>query len=66
MAKSFWDLRRSNRDCIIAGICGGLGEYTPMPAWMWRALFIFSLFIGGAGIVAYIILWICMPVDEYF
>ncbi|MCF7889187.1 MAG: PspC domain-containing protein, partial [Victivallales bacterium] len=43
-----------------------LGEYTPMPAWMWRALFIFSLFIGGAGIVAYIILWICMPVDEYF
>ena len=63
--KCFWDLRRSQRDSVIAGVCGCLGEYTPMPTWMWRALFILSIFFGGLGVLAYIVLWICMPVEYY-
>jgi hypothetical protein len=34
------ELRRSNKDKKIAGICGGLGEYTPLPSWLWRAIFL--------------------------
>jgi len=55
------ELRKSAKDRKIAGICGGFGEYTPLPAWLWRVLFLTSLFVGGVGLVAYIILWISMP-----
>jgi len=59
-----WDwqsLRRSAVDQKIAGICGGFGEHTPIPSWMWRVLFLATLFCGGMGLIAYVILWICMP-----
>jgi phage shock protein PspC (stress-responsive transcriptional regulator) len=55
------ELRRSAQDKSIAGVCGGFGEYTPIPAWLWRVIFVSSLFMGGAGLIAYLILWICMP-----
>ena len=64
MSRSFWELRRSYRDSVIAGVCGGLGTYTPMPTWMWRAVFIFSVFFGGLGVLLYIILWLFMPVEN--
>ena len=54
-------MRKSSRDCKIAGICGGFGEHTPVPSWLWRVLFLTFFFCGGVGLVAYIILWICMP-----
>jgi len=59
--KSLRDMKKSAKDKKVAGICGGLGEYTPLPSWLWRALFLTSLFLGGIGLIAYIILWICMP-----
>jgi phage shock protein C len=55
------EMRKSATDRKIAGICGGFGEYTPLPSWLWRVLFLTSLFVGGVGLIAYIILWICMP-----
>jgi phage shock protein PspC (stress-responsive transcriptional regulator) len=61
----FWErvrnLKKSATDKKIAGVCGGFGEHTPMPAWLWRALFLILVFLWGTGLVAYIILWICMP-----
>ena len=54
-------LRKSVHDRKIAGVCGGFGEYTPIPSWLWRVVFVTSLFVGGLGLIAYIILWICMP-----
>jgi len=61
----FWEhvrnLKKSATDKKIAGVCGGFGEHTPMPAWLWRALFLILLFLWGTGLIAYIILWICMP-----
>jgi len=59
--RKFRDLKKSLTDKKIAGVCGGFGEYTPMPSWMWRVVFIISLFMGGLGLISYIILWICMP-----
>ncbi|MFH0965260.1 MAG: PspC domain-containing protein [Planctomycetota bacterium] len=55
------DLRKSDQDMKIAGVCGGFGEYTPIPSWLWRVMFVTSLFLGGIGLIAYIVLWICMP-----
>jgi len=59
--RNFRDLKKSAVDVKIAGVCGGFGEYTPLPSWMWRVIFLVSLFIGGLGLISYIILWICMP-----
>ncbi len=55
------EIRKSSQDKKIAGICGGFGEYTPLPSWLWRVVFLTLLFMGGIGLIAYIILWICMP-----
>jgi len=55
------NLRKSTTDSTIAGVCGGLGEHTPIPSWIWRAIFLLLLFCGGVGAVAYLILAICMP-----
>ncbi len=55
------ELRKSARDQRIAGVCGGFGEYTPIPSWLWRVAFVVSLFLGGLGLIAYIVLWLCMP-----
>ena len=55
------EMRKSDRDKKIAGVCGGFGEYTPVPSWLWRVAFLTSVFCGGVGLIAYIILWICMP-----
>jgi phage shock protein C len=67
---TFWNsvrnLRKSATDKKIAGVCGGFGEHTPMPAWLWRALFLVLVFVWGIGLIAYIVLWICMPAaDEH-
>jgi phage shock protein PspC (stress-responsive transcriptional regulator) len=65
---AFWEsvrsLRKSSTDKKIAGVCGGLGEHTPMPAWLWRALFLALTFLWGTGLVAYIALWLCMPAAD--
>jgi phage shock protein C len=65
---TFWEglrnLKKSATDKKIGGVCGGLGEHTPMPAWLWRALFIILVFLWGTGLVAYIALWICMPAAD--
>ena len=57
----FRDLKKSAEDSKIAGVCGGFGEYTPLPSWLWRVFFLVSLFVGGLGFIIYLMLWICMP-----
>jgi phage shock protein PspC (stress-responsive transcriptional regulator) len=59
--KKLREMKKSAQDKKIAGICGGFGEFTPLPSWLWRVVFLTSLFVGGVGLIAYIILWICMP-----
>jgi phage shock protein C len=62
--ESIRNLKKSATDKKIAGVCGGLGEHTPMPSWLWRAVFLSLTFLWGTGLVAYIALWICMPVAD--
>lgn len=57
-------LRRSATDRQLEGVCGGLGEYTPIPSWLWRVAFVGSVFAGGAGLIAYLLLWAFVPKAE--
>ena len=55
------DLCKSSRDVWLSGVCGGLGEHTPLPSWLWRTIFVATTIGIGVGFVAYIALWIFMP-----
>jgi len=52
---------RSNKDYWLGGVCGGLGEHTPVPSWAWRVGFCMLLFVYGIGLVPYVLLWIFAP-----
>ena len=54
-------LTKSRKDVWLGGVCGGLGEATPLPSWVWRFAFLAALFCYGTGVIAYILLWICLP-----
>jgi len=52
---------RSTSDRMLAGVCGGLGEYFEIDPSLIRILFVIITFIGGAGVLAYLILWLVTP-----
>jgi len=54
-------LYRSRDNSMIAGVCGGLGEYFDMDPTFIRLLWIVFTLAGGSGILAYIIAWIVIP-----
>ncbi len=55
-------LFRSTKNRIIAGVCGGIGEYLNVDPTVVRLLWVFFTLISfGAGILAYIIAWIIVP-----
>lgn len=62
--RKFRDLKKSLVDKKLAGVCGGFGEYTPLPSWMWRVIFVVSAFCGGFGVLTYLVLWLAMPAGE--
>lgn len=53
-------LRRQNG--VIAGVCGGLGEFFGLNQIWFRILFLILLVPGGVpGLLPYILLWIIIP-----
>ena len=54
-------LYRSRRDRMIGGVCGGLAEYLDTDPTIIRLAFALSILLGGAGVIAYLIMWIVMP-----
>ena len=58
MAKKLY---RSTTDKMLGGIAGGLAEYFDIDPTLIRVLFILTVFLGGGGIIAYIILWVIVP-----
>jgi len=58
-------LYRSTNDKMLGGVAGGLAEYFGIDSTLVRVLFIVIVFLGGGGIIAYIILWIVVPQKPY-
>lgn len=56
-------LRLSRSDRVLGGVCGGLGQYTGMPSWVWRLLFCIAVFGFGFGALLYCLLWIFIPLE---
>ena len=59
-------LMRSGRDKKIAGVCAGVAHYFDMDPTIVRVIWGVLAFGYGAGIVAYIILWIIAPVSTEY
>ena len=57
-------LYRSTKDKKIAGVAGGLADYLNIDATFVRLLWLVSIFIGGGGVLAYIIAWIAIPQEN--
>ena len=55
-------LRRSQRNRVVAGVCGGLAEFLGISAFWFRLAFLIALIPGGIpGIGAYLIFWLVVP-----
>ena len=54
-------LHLSKSDRKMAGVCGGLGEYLDIDPVFLRVVFIVLAFIGGLGIILYLVLWLVLP-----
>ena len=55
-------LLRSKNNKMIAGVCGGIGEYFGIDPTIVRLLWVLlTFFSGGVGVLAYIIAWIIIP-----
>lgn len=55
-------LRRSRRNRMIAGVCGGLAEFFGISAFWFRLAFIIAFIPGGVpGILVYLLMWIMIP-----
>lgn len=57
------ELTRVNTGKVIAGICAGLARYFAIDPALVRVLFIVFAFAGGAAVLAYVVLWIIMPLS---
>lgn len=53
--------RRSRTDRVLGGVCGGLARATGLESWVWRLLFAVLFIFAGAGLLAYVLLWIFVP-----
>jgi phage shock protein C len=62
MAVSRDPLRRSRRNRVIAGVCGGLADFFGISSFWFRLAFVLLTLPGGLpGIVPYLVLWIVVP-----
>ena len=62
MSENVKKLYRSTSDRMIAGICGGLGDYFGIDSTLVRLIFVIgAIFTGSALFWAYIIMLIVVP-----
>ncbi len=55
-------LRRSKRNRIVAGVCGGLAEFFGISSFWFRLAFLIALIPGGVpGFLIYLIAMIMIP-----
>src|SRR4051812_25776062 len=57
-------LYRSTTDCMLAGVCGGLGAYLEIDPVVVRLFFVLLTLGGGGGVLIYLLLWIVIPCQD--
>ncbi len=56
-------LQRSRTNKVIAGVCGGIGEYFNVDATIVRVIAVVTVLAWGAGLFAYIVMMLIMPLE---
>lgn len=54
-------LYRDPDNAIVAGVSSGLGHFFGVDPVIFRLIFVFSVFLGGTGVIIYILLWLLVP-----
>jgi phage shock protein C len=55
-------LRRSSTDRVVAGLCGGLGEFFGVSPFWFRLAFLIALLPGGVpGLLLYLVMCLIIP-----
>jgi len=54
-------LYRSQKEKMVGGVCGGLGEFLGVDPTLVRLAFVLLTIFGGSGILIYIIMWLIVP-----
>jgi phage shock protein PspC (stress-responsive transcriptional regulator) len=59
-------LKRSRKDKMIAGVCGGIAEWMDWDPTVVRLSYVLLSILSAAfpGILVYLILWLVMPLTE--
>jgi phage shock protein C len=57
-------LYRSQKQKIVAGVCGGIAEYFEIDPVLIRLIWIVLIVFGGTGVLAYLIAWIIIPQEN--
>lgn len=57
-------LYRSETEKVIAGVCGGLGEFFHIDPVIPRIFFLIMTVFDGIGILIYLLLWLVIPVKS--
>ena len=59
--KSLKKLYRNPDEKVIGGIANGIATFLDIDVTVIRVLFVLSIFLGGSGLLIYIVLWIILP-----
>ncbi len=59
-------LTRSNKNKLLAGVCGGIAEFLGWDPTIVRILYVLLSILSAAfpGILVYLILWLVMPLEK--
>jgi len=57
-------LYRSKKDKIFGGVCGGIAKHLDTDPTIIRLLWIVATLLWGAGLIAYLLFWIVMPLEK--
>lgn len=56
-------LLRIENGKMIAGVCGGLGEYLGIDPTIVRLIFVLLVLTGSLGLWLYLIMWVVVPLE---
>lgn len=54
-------LYRSRQERMLGGVCGGLADYLGLDPTVVRLVFLLLFFLGGQGLLIYLIMWLIVP-----
>ncbi|HEY1132017.1 MAG TPA: PspC domain-containing protein [Roseateles sp.] len=56
--------RRSREGAWLAGVCAGLGQFSGVPAMVWRAGFLLFLPAAGLSVLLYTLMAFFVPIES--